>query len=86
MKLGRANGSTTSKHTTPKPSVEELIQLVRDLHELLEGYVPWWSIKGMDIRVSKTLARFTPPRRFPQDSTKASGRVSLPPSSRQTMT
>lgn len=33
--------------------MKELIQLVRDLHELLEGYAPWWSIKGMDIRVSK---------------------------------
>ena len=49
MNLGRANGSPTSKDTTPKPSVEELTELVRDLYELLRGYAPWWSTKGMDI-------------------------------------
>jgi hypothetical protein len=67
MNSGRADGGPASKHTAPKPSVEELTELVRDLYELLQGYAPWWSTKGMDTRVSETLARFTPPRRFPQD-------------------
>jgi hypothetical protein len=47
--------------------VEELTELVRELYELLQGYAPWWSTKSVDTRVSDTLARFTPPRRFPQD-------------------
>jgi hypothetical protein len=67
MNSGRADGNPASKHTAPKPSVEELTELVRDLYELLQGYAPWWSTKGMDARVSETLARFTPPRGFPQD-------------------
>ena len=77
MNLGRANGSPTSEHTTPKPSVEELTELVRELYELLQGYAPWWSTKSVDTRVSDTLARFTPPRRFPQDCLKVSGQASL---------
>jgi hypothetical protein len=50
MKLGRANGSPTSKHAKPKPPVEELTELIRDLYELLQGYAPWWSTKGMDTK------------------------------------
>jgi hypothetical protein len=78
MNLGRANGNPTSEHTTPKPSVQELTELVRELYELLQGYAPWWSTKSMDTRVSDTLARFTPPRRFPQACLKVSGQASLP--------
>jgi hypothetical protein len=40
MNLGRANASPTSEHTMPKPSVEELTELVRELYELLQGYAP----------------------------------------------
>ena len=83
MNLGRANGSPTSKDTTPKPSVEELTELVRDLYELLRGYAPWWSTKDMDIRVSETLARFTLPRRSPKDSIKVCAQASLPLSEKQ---
>jgi hypothetical protein len=58
--------------------VEELTELIRDLYELLQGYAPWWSTKGMDTRVTETLAKFTLPRRFPQHSIKVNGQVSLP--------
>jgi hypothetical protein len=54
-----------------------ITELVRELYELLEGYALWWSTKVMDTRVSDTLARFTPPRRLPQDCLKVSGQASL---------
>ena len=43
--------------TAPAPSVDELAELLRDLHQLLESYAPQWYSAQLDSRVRKMLAR-----------------------------
>ena len=46
-----------SGDTAPSPSVDELAELLRDLHQLLESYAPQWYSSQLDSRVRKMLAR-----------------------------
>lgn len=43
--------------TAPSPSVDELTELLRDLHQLLESYAPQWYPEQLDSRVREMLAR-----------------------------
>jgi hypothetical protein len=54
--LHRAKRRLASKRAARKPVVEELVDLVRDLHQLLENYAPRWYTEQLDTRLSKALA------------------------------
>jgi hypothetical protein len=49
--------NSTSPAMVPKPLVEEMTELVLDLHAMLEGYAPHWYTQGMDYRVREMLIR-----------------------------
>jgi hypothetical protein len=51
---------------TAQEVVEELEELIRDLHELLESYGPLWYTEDTEIRVRETLARLALLKKSPQ--------------------
>ena len=57
-----------SDRLTPEQVAEELAELIRDLHELLESYAPSWYTQDLDTRVCDTLAKFTLSRKTSQDT------------------
>jgi hypothetical protein len=67
-KIGSSRALT---QMTSQQVVEELEELVRDLHELLESYAPQWYTEDMDTRVTEMRARLTLLKRSPQAFTNA---------------
>jgi hypothetical protein len=55
---------------TSQQVVEELEELIRDLHELLESYAPVWYTEDLDIRVTEMRAQLTLLKRPPQNLMK----------------
>lgn len=53
---------------TPEQVAEELAELIRDLHELLESYAPSWYTQDLDTRVCDALAKFTLSKKTSQDT------------------
>jgi hypothetical protein len=58
----------SSDRLTPEQVAEELAELIRDLHELLESYAPLWYTQDLDTRVCDTLAKFTLSKKTSQDT------------------
>jgi hypothetical protein len=52
-------GAGRARTPTPEQVAEELAELIRDLHELLESYAPSWYTEDLDTRVRDTLTKFT---------------------------
>jgi hypothetical protein len=52
---------------------EELAELIRDLHELLENYAPSWYTEDLDTRVRDTLTKFTLSKKPSQETKPLSG-------------
>jgi hypothetical protein len=59
MTSGSVGARRARTRLTPEQVAEELAELTRDLHELLESYAPSWYTQDLDTRVCETLARFT---------------------------
>ena len=53
---GKPLNAPASVDTSPKPLVDELAWLLRDLHQLLESYAPHWYSAQIDSRVRGMLA------------------------------
>lgn len=53
---------------SPEQVAEELAELIRDLHELLETYAPLWYTEDLDIRVRGTLTKFTRSKKPSQEA------------------
>jgi hypothetical protein len=58
---------------TPEQAAEELAQLIRDLHELLESYAPSWYTEDLDTRVFDALAKFTLSKKTSKETKPRSG-------------
>jgi hypothetical protein len=59
MTSGNLGSSRARTRLTPEQVAEELAELIRDLHELLESYAPSWYTEDLDTRVRDTLTKFT---------------------------
>ena len=59
MAAEEIDGTSVSTRAVPKPEIEDLVELVRHLHGELESYAPTWYTEDMDIRVTRTLDKFT---------------------------
>jgi hypothetical protein len=58
MTSGNLGAGRAKTHLTPQQVVEELVELIRDLQELLESYAPTWYTEELDTRVRETLTMF----------------------------
>jgi hypothetical protein len=59
MTSGNLGSSRARTPLTLEQVAEELAELIRDLHELLESYAPAWYTEDLDTRVRDTLTKFT---------------------------
>jgi len=59
MTSGSLGAGRARTPLTPEQVAEELAELIRDLHELLESYAPSWYTEDLDTRVCDTLTKFT---------------------------
>jgi hypothetical protein len=57
MNSGSLGAGRARTPSTPEQIAEELAELIRDLHELLESYAPSWYTEDLDTRVRDTLAK-----------------------------
>ena len=55
--LHNLQSGPASAEASSKLAVVELVDLVRDLHKLLEDYAPRWYTEDMENRVRETLAK-----------------------------
>jgi len=68
MTSGNLGARRARTRLTPEQVAEELAELIRDLHELLESYAPSWYPQDLDTRVRDTLAKFTLSKKTSQDT------------------
>ena len=68
MTSGNLGARRARTRLTPEQVAEELAELIRDLHELLESYAPLWYTQDLDTRVCDTLAKFTLSKKTSQDT------------------
>jgi hypothetical protein len=73
MTSGNLGASRARKPLTPEQVAEELAELIRDLHELLESYAPSWYTEDLDTRVRDTLTKFTQSKNPSQETKPLSG-------------
>jgi hypothetical protein len=73
MTSGNLGASRARKRLTPEQVAEELAELIRDLHELLESYAPSWYTEDLDTRVRDTLTKFTQSKKTSQETKPLSG-------------
>jgi hypothetical protein len=73
MTSGNLGASRARTRLTPEQVAEELAELIRDLHELLESYAPSWYTEGLDTRVRDTLTKFTQSKTPSQETKPLSG-------------
>jgi hypothetical protein len=74
MTSGNSGARRARTRLTPEQVAEELTELIRDLHELLESYAPTWYTEGLHSRVRDTLARFALSKKTSQETKPLSGR------------
>ena len=58
MTSGNLGTRRARTHLSSQPLIEELAELIGDLHELLESYAPTWYTEELDTRVRETLTKF----------------------------
>jgi hypothetical protein len=68
MTSGDLSPRPDSTHWGPQQGVHQMVELLRDVHNLLESYAPIWYTEEMDTRLRKTLAMFTLARTSSQGS------------------
>jgi len=66
MNTAEAKTGPRTTQMSPKQVLEELAELLRDLHELLESYGPLWYKQEMDHRIVQMLGQVNLPSRSPQ--------------------
>lgn len=73
MNVDKMKKGPLSTYGPQKPSAEELAGIIRDLHQLLESYAPWWYTEDMDTRVRGAVQMFALPRKSPQQAIAGNG-------------
>jgi len=68
MTSGNLGARRARTRLTPEQVAEELAELIRDLHELLESYAPSWYTEDLDKRVRDTLTKFTLSKKTSQET------------------
>lgn len=73
MTPGNLGARRARTRLTPEQVAEELAELIRDLHELLESYAPSWYSEDLNSRVFNTLAKFALSKKTSQETKPLSG-------------